>query len=295
MTPCDGPPALPPPRDVALPPLRDVIRRHRLDARKKLGQHFLLDGNLTDRIARASGPLAETSVIEVGAGPGGLTRSLLAAGARHVIAIEKDPRCVQALMELATAFPDRLTVIEDDALALDARTLAPAPRRVVANLPYNIATPLLLRWTDQIADFSGLTLMVQREVADRLAAPAGSTHYGRLSVIVQWRCHVQFEFSVSARAFVPPPKVVSAVVTITPRAEPVAPADRAALERVTAAAFGQRRKMLRGSLKSLGLDAEVAGIDGTRRAGELSVEEFCALARLLHDTARPGPDPDRQR
>jgi 16S rRNA (adenine1518-N6/adenine1519-N6)-dimethyltransferase len=268
----------------ALPPLRDVIRRHDLAAKRGLGQHFLLDLNLTARIARVTGDLSAASVIEVGPGPGGLTRALLAAGARAVFAIEKDSRCITALAELAAHFPDRLFIIEADALDLDLAALVPPPRRVVANLPYNVATPLLLGWLRRIADFDGLTLMFQKEVADRLTAPPASPHYGRLSVITQWLTRPQYEFTVNKRAFTPPPKVTSGVVTLTPRPAPLAPASFAALERVTAAAFGQRRKMLRGSLKALGIDPAAAGIAPTRRAEELSVEQFCALARLLDAT-----------
>lgn len=264
-----------------LPPLRDVIRRHALVAKHGLGQHFLLDLNLTARIARAAGDLSACSVLEIGPGPGGLTRSLLAAGARSVVAVEKDARCLAALAELSAAHPGRLLVVEGDALAIDLATLAPPPRRIVANLPYNVAVPLLLGWLRQINEFDALTLMFQKEVADRLTAGPGSRSYGRLSVITQWLTRPRFEFSVDARAFTPPPKVASAVVSLDPRPAPLAPAGFAALERVTAAAFGQRRKMLRGSLKALGLDPEAAGIAPTRRAEELTVEEFCSLARLL--------------
>lgn len=269
----------------SLPPLRDVIRRHDLAAKRALGQHFLLDLNLTARVARAAGDLAGCSVIEVGPGPGGLTRSLLAAGAEVVFAVEKDPRCVAALTELAALHPERLRVVEADALALDLAALAPPPRRIVANLPYNVATPLLLGWLRRIDAFAGLTLMFQKEVADRLTAAPGSPHYGRLSVITQWLTRPRYEFTVDRRAFTPPPKVTSGVVTLIPRPAPLAPASFAALERVTAAAFGQRRKMLRGSLKALGVDPAAAGIDATRRAEELSVEQFCALARLLETGA----------
>jgi 16S rRNA (adenine1518-N6/adenine1519-N6)-dimethyltransferase len=264
-----------------LPPLREVIDRHHLDARHGLGQHFLLDLNLTARIVRAAGDLTGVSVIEVGPGPGGLTRSLLEAGAARVIAVEKDPRCIAAVLELAAAFPDRLTVIEADALSTDLAALAPPPRRIVANLPYNVAIPLLLGWLRQIRDFDGFTLMFQKEVADRLLAKPGSAAYGRLSVIVQWLAQVRFEFTVDRRAFIPPPKVTSAVVTLIPRAQPVAPASWKALETVTQAAFGQRRKMLRSSLRSLSLDPAALGLDPTARAEELSVEAFCALARAF--------------
>lgn len=276
------PPALPTPVDTlaGLPPLRDVIKSHGLDARKGLGQHFLLDRNLTDRVARAAGDLTGCAVIEIGPGPGGLTRSLLAAGARRIVAIEKDPRCAAALAELAAVFPDRLRLIEGDALTIDVRALVPAPRKIVANLPYNVAIPLLLGWLRHAADFAALTIMLQQEVAWRLAATPGSADYGRLAVIVQWLCAVDYRFTVDRRAFVPPPKVTSAVVTLTPRPRPLADADWRALESVTRAAFGQRRKMLRGSLRPLGLDAAAIGIDPKRRAEELSVAEFCALARL---------------
>ena len=264
-----------------LPPLRDVIRRHALTAKRSLGQHFLLDLNLTARIARAAGDLSSGSVIEIGPGPGGLTRSLLAAGARTVVAVEKDTRCIEALAELATLHPGRLAIVQADALGLDPAEIAPPPRRIVANLPYNIAVPLLLGWLRRIEAIESLTLMFQKEVADRLVAGPGNPAYGRLSVITQWRAQVRFEFNVDARAFTPPPKVTSAVVSLLPRPEPLAPAAFSTLERVTAAAFGQRRKMLRGSLKALGIDPEAAGIAATRRAEELSVQEFCALARLL--------------
>jgi 16S rRNA (adenine1518-N6/adenine1519-N6)-dimethyltransferase len=256
----------------ALPPIREVIRRHDLWAKRSLGQHFLLDLNLTARIARAAGDLSAGSVIEVGPGPGGLTRALLSAGAPAVFAIEKDPRCIAALGELAAGYPGRLFIIEADALGLDLAALAPPPRRIIANLPYNLASPLLVNWLRMIDDLDGLTLMFQKEVADRLTAKPGSAHYGRLSVVTQWRTQPRYEFAVDQRAFTPPPKVTSAVVSLIPRPAPLAPARFEMLERVTAAAFGQRRKMLRGSLKP---------IDPTRRAEDLSVEDYCALARQL--------------
>jgi 16S rRNA (adenine1518-N6/adenine1519-N6)-dimethyltransferase len=269
-----------------LPPLRDVIRRFDLGARKSLGQNFLLDLNITRRIARAAAPLADRSVIEIGPGPGGLTRALVLEGARHVVAIERDRRCVAALAELAAAFPGKLTVIEGDALEIDAATIAPPPRKIVANLPYNIATALLLRWLDHVEAFESLTLMFQKEVALRLAALPRAKDYGRLSVLTQWLCEVRLVFDVPAQAFVPSPKVTSTVVRLTPRAAPLAPCRKEDLERVTAAAFGQRRKMLRQSLKSLGeSDAlaalAAAGVPPTARAEELSVAEFCALARAM--------------
>ncbi|NQU61429.1 MAG: 16S rRNA (adenine(1518)-N(6)/adenine(1519)-N(6))-dimethyltransferase RsmA [Rhodospirillales bacterium] len=264
---------------VDLPPLRDVIKRHNLGARRSLGQHFLLDLNLCDRIARTAGNLDGINVIEIGPGPGGLTRALLDSGATKVVAVERDSRCVEALAELSDAYPDRLQIIEADALEMDIASLAPPPRRIIANLPYNIATPLLLGWLRQINDFESLTLMFQKEVAERLAAKPGNKTYGRLSVITQWLTDVRLEFNVSQKAFTPPPKVASSVVSLHPRPAPLALADWETLESVTAAAFGQRRKMLRSSLKSFNLDFGALGIDPTARAEELSVEQFCAIAR----------------
>jgi 16S rRNA (adenine1518-N6/adenine1519-N6)-dimethyltransferase len=277
--------------------LREVIARHGLSARRSFGQHFLLDLNLTGRMVRAleafltgpAGDLAQGTVIEVGPGPGGLTRALLAAGTRRLIAIEKDRRCLGALAELAAAYPDRLEVLEADALKVAAEALGAAPRRIVANLPYNVATPLLLRWLAALAAepgaFAGLVLMFQKEVAERLTAVPATKAYGRLSVVTQWLCEARPLFEVPARAFTPPPKVVSTVVGLKPRAQPLAPVPMAALERVTAAAFGQRRKMLRQSLKTLGGDTgaliAAAQVTETARAEELRVEEFCALAREL--------------
>jgi 16S rRNA (adenine1518-N6/adenine1519-N6)-dimethyltransferase len=273
----------------ALPPLREVIERHGIAARRNLGQNFILDLNLTRRIARAAGPLDMGSVIEVGPGPGGLTRALLEEGARHVVAIERDRRCLAALEELAAAYPGRLELVEGDALALDPAALAQAPRRIVANLPYNIATALLLRWLDRIGDYQALTLMFQREVAERLVAQPRSQAYGRLSVIVQWLTEPKILFDLPPRAFVPSPKVTSSVMSLTPRVMPLAPAEKAAIERVTAAAFGQRRKMLRSSLRTLGGPVEPlfasTGISPTARAEELSVADFCALARALPQSA----------
>ncbi len=264
-----------------LPPLRDVIKRFGLDARKKLGQHFLLDLNLTARIARAAGDLKSGTVIEVGPGPGGLTRALLEAGCPRVIAIERDPRCVEALAELGAAYPGRLEIMEADALAIDIAGLGMRPRRIVANLPYNVATPLLIGWLRQISEIDGLTLMFQKEVADRLTAEPNCKAYGRLSVITQWLCDVRPEFDVARTAFTPPPKVDSSVVTLTPRPEPLGAARMKTLEQVTATAFGQRRKMLRASLKPLGIDLESLGIDPTARAETLTPEQFSAIARAL--------------
>jgi len=271
----------------ALPPLREVIARHGIRARRGLGQNFILDLNLTRRIARAASGLDRGSVIEIGPGPGGLTRALLAEGAGHVVAIERDPRCLAALAELAAAFPERLEVIAGDALELDPAALVPPPRQIVANLPYNIATALLLRWLDRIGEYERLTLMFQREVAERLVATPRSPAYGRLSVIVQWLTLPKILFDVPPSAFVPQPKVTSSVVSLVPRSAPLAAA-KASLERVTAAAFGQRRKMLRSTLKTLGLPVEpllaAAGVAPTARAEELSVAQFCALARALDST-----------
>ena len=272
----------------ALPPLREVIRRHALSARKSLGQNFLLDLNLTGRIARAAGPLREVTVVEIGAGPGGLTRALLAEGAKRVIAVERDARAIAALSELAAHFPGRLTVVAGDALEFDAPSaLAGAPARIVANLPYNIATALLVSWLTVEPWppwYDRLVLMFQREVAERIVAAPGSKAYGRLSVLAGWRTEAKILFDIAPSAFVPPPKVTSSLLQLLPRAAPL-PCDRAALERVTAAAFGQRRKMLRASLKSLGLDAlaliEKAGLDATARAEDIPVEGFVALARQI--------------
>lgn len=270
-----------------LPPLREVIAKHGLSAQKSLGQNFLLDLNLTGRIARAAGPLEGHDVVEVGPGPGGLTRALLENGARRVIAIERDPRCIAALEEIAAACPGRLTIIEGDALTTNMRALVESPARIVANLPYNIGTPLLVGWlqTEPWPPwYESLTLMFQREVAERITAPPGSKAYGRLGVLAQWRTQARILFNVDKRAFTPPPSITSSVVELVPRAQPLAEAPPRMLERVVAAAFGQRRKMLRASLKSLGLGdptgfIEAVGISPTQRAEELSVEEFCALAR----------------
>ena len=267
-----------------LPPLRDVIATHGLTAKKSLGQHFLLDMNLTRRIALSAGDLSTGTVIEIGPGPGGLTRALLETGAAHVIAIERDDRAVAIAHELAESYPGRLEVIPADALKIDLSQLGTAPRHIVANLPYNISTPLLLAWLGNIQAFAGITVMLQKEVVDRLAAEADTPAYGRLSVIAQWLCDVRPLFNVDRKAFTPPPAVTSTVVSLIPRAEPLAPARMEVLEKVTAAAFGQRRKMLRSSLKALG-DAESilkgVGIDPTRRAETLTVKDFCAIANIL--------------
>lgn len=281
-----------PPPSPDLPPLREVIARHGLGARHSLGQHFLLDANLCRRIAHAGGRLDDGgTVIEVGPGPGGLTRALLLAGAARIIAIEKDSRCIAAIRELGETFPGRLEVIEADALDVDVARLGPAPRRIVANLPYNVATPLLLQWLRQVGDVAGMTLMFQKEVADRLSATPHSKAYGRLSVMTQWLCEVRTAFTVDRRAFTPPPKVTSSVVTLTPRPQPLAPAAWAALEAVTAAAFGQRRKMLRSSLRSLAIDPADWGIEPSLRAEDLGVEAFCTLARAVAARQAAAPTP----
>lgn len=267
----------------SLPPLRTIIARHGLNARKSLAQHFLLDLNLTLRIARAAGDLSVGTVIEVGPGPGGLTRALLGAGAARIIAIERDPRCIDALAELRDAAQGRLEIIAADAREIDIAALGDAPRRIVANLPYNIATPLLIDWLTNARHFAGMTLMFQREVADRIVAQAGEPAYGRLSVIANWRCRTVKLLNLPARAFTPPPKVASAVIGLTPYASPPHPADQATLEAVTAAAFGQRRKMLRGALKTLKVDPlallETANIAPTARAETIDIAGFAALAR----------------
>jgi 16S rRNA (adenine1518-N6/adenine1519-N6)-dimethyltransferase len=271
-----------------LPPLREVITRHGLSTRKSLGQNFLLDLNLTARIARAAGDLSGVAVIEVGPGPGGLTRALLAAGAKKVVAIERDERCLPALAEIAAHYPGRLEVVAGDALAADYAALAAGgPAKIVANLPYNIATPLLVGWLKAEPwppFYRSLTLMFQREVALRIVATTGDDAYGRLGVLAGWRTEARILFDVSPRAFTPPPKVVSSVVELVPRPAPLA-CDALLLERVTAAAFGKRRKMLRQSLKSLGTDPAVllaaAAIPETARAEEVGVAGFAAMARAL--------------
>ena len=274
-----------------LPPLRNVIAAHDLRPRKSLGQNFLLDLNLTAKIARAAGAGEGGIFYEVGPGPGGLTRSLLAAGAQKVIAVERDPRCLAALEEIRAHYPEKLEIISGDALAIDERALLPGGVRVAANLPYNLGTALLLKWITAEPWppwWESLTLMFQREVAERITARPGTAHYGRLSVLAGWRTKAKILFDVNRSAFVPPPKVTSSLVRIAPLAGPVAPADLKALETVTAAAFGQRRKMLRQSLKALGGEALLgrAGIDPTARAEELTVAQFAALARGLRDEER---------
>lgn len=271
-----------------LPPLREVIARHDLKAKKQLGQNFLLDLNLTAKIARAAGDLTGCDVIEVGPGPGGLTRGLLAEGARHVLAIEKDARALPALAEIAEAYPGRLEVINGDALEVDPLAHLTPPIRIVANLPYNVGTELLIRWltpAEWPPFWQSLTLMFQKEVAERIVARPGSKAYGRLAVLAQWRSDARIVMTLPPEAFVPPPKIHSAVVHLTALPEPRYPADPHILNRVVAAGFNQRRKMLRASLKGLHPAIEdlltAAGIAPTARAEEIGLEQFCALARGL--------------
>ncbi len=289
-----------------LPPLRDVVARFDLDAKKSLGQNFLYDLNLTGRIARSAGPLEGVTVIEIGPGPGGLTRALLANGAAHVIAVERDPRCLPALAEIAAHYPGRLEVVEGDALATDLSALAArhpgAPARIVANLPYNIGTALLTQWLEVDVWppwFDKLTLMFQREVAERIVAtPNERIDYGRLAVLCGWRTNARILFDVPPSAFTPPPKVTSSVVELLPRPTPE-PCDRRTLFLVSQAAFGQRRKMLRQSLKGLAIAGKVldanfvierAGLEGTRRAEEIDVSGFVRLARAASEiAAEKGP------
>ncbi len=271
-----------------LPPLRDVIQRHGLDAKKALGQNFLLDLNLTQKIARSAGPLDGVTVFEVGPGPGGLTRAILSLGAKKVIAVERDSRCLPALAEIGEHYPGQLEVIEGDALKTDFSALAPeGPVKIIANLPYNVGTQLLINWllpeNGQWPPFwESLTLMFQKEVGLRIVADEDDDHYGRLGVLAGWRTDAHMVFDVPPQAFTPPPKVTSTVVHLIPRTNPL-PCEVAKLERVTQAAFGQRRKMLRQSLKPVGGEALLvkAGIDPARRAETLSVEEFVRLANSL--------------
>jgi 16S rRNA (adenine1518-N6/adenine1519-N6)-dimethyltransferase len=271
----------------ALPPLRETIAAHGLDARKRLGQHFLLDLNLTRRIARAGEPLSEGTVIEIGPGPGGLTRALLLEGATHVVAVELDPRAIGALRELQAVAAGRLELVEGDALSVDPAALGAAPRRIVANLPYNVSTALLIRWLHAASAIADMVLMFQKEVVDRLVAAPRTKDYGRLSVLAQHVCEVRRLFDVAPSAFVPPPRVTSAVARLTPRPAASRLPDLRPLERVTASAFGQRRKMLRGSLLGLFADPvpvlEALGLSPTARAEELSVPDFVRLAQALDE------------
>jgi 16S rRNA (adenine1518-N6/adenine1519-N6)-dimethyltransferase len=271
-----------------LPPLREVIRAHDLVAKKQLGQNFLLDLNLTAKIARSAGDLSGCDVLEVGPGPGGLTRGLLVEGARHVVAVEKDARCLPALAEIAAAYPGRLTVLHGDALDLDLAAHLTPPVKIVANLPYNVGTELLIRWLSPAVwppQWSSLTLMFQKEVAERIVAKPKSDHYGRLALLAQWRCEAKVVMTLPPEAFTPAPKVHSAVVHLTALPQPRYPCDFNVLQRVTAMAFNQRRKMLRSSLKGLGAGVEdlleSVSIPPTARAEEIGLEAFCALARAV--------------
>ena len=278
-----------PETDDPLPPLRDIIRDHDLRASKVLGQNFILDLNLTRRIARTaaqSGSSPLNRVIEIGPGPGGLTRALLMEGAEHVTVIEADERFRPALEDISQAYPDKLSVVMGDALKIDPNEIIKDGYKIVANLPYNIATPLLIKWLSQSPlRWDSLTLMFQKEVAQRICAQPGEDAYGRLAVMSNWLAETSIEFDVPANVFVPPPKVTSAIVSLIPREQPLAGADLSTLEKVTAAAFGQRRKMLRASLKQITPETETilvaCNIDPTRRAETLTIEEFCALARAL--------------
>jgi 16S rRNA (adenine1518-N6/adenine1519-N6)-dimethyltransferase len=274
------------------PPLRDVIASFNLRADKSLGQHFLLEPGLLGRIAAAAGDLAGLNVVEVGPGPGGLTRALLETKAAHVTAIEYDPRAVAAITALAELSP-RLTILQGDAMQADIPALVPGPRAIVANLPYNIGTPLLVRWLHEASAYQSMTLMFQLEVAERIIAAPGSGGYGRISVLSQWLCEVDMQMHIPAGAFAPPPKVDSALVRLVPRATQPTPVELRAMERLTAAAFGQRRKMLRGSLKGLGGEAllALAEIEPTRRAETLSVAEFETLMHRLLEREAGGVKP----
>jgi 16S rRNA (adenine1518-N6/adenine1519-N6)-dimethyltransferase len=272
----------------ALPPLREIIRAHGLVAQKRLGQNFLLDLNLTAKIARAAGDLRDVDILEVGPGPGGLTRGLLAGGARRVVAVEKDARCLPALAEIGAAYPGRLEVVAGDALAIDTAALLNPPVKVVANLPYNVGTELLVRWLTPPSwppFWESLTLMFQREVAERIVARPGSKAYGRLAILAQWRCEARIVMSLPPEAFLPAPKVHSAVVHLHALSAPRYPADPTVLSRVVAAAFNQRRKMLRSALRGVAPDIEArlraAGLTPTDRAETVSLEGFCALAREI--------------
>ena len=271
-----------------LPPLKEVIGKHGLSTRKSLGQHFLLDGSITDEVARYAGDLHEFNVIEIGCGPCGLTRSLLAAGAKTLTVVEKDDRCIAIAEELRDAWGDgRMKIIHDDAMSVDLLEVVSAPRKIVANLPYNVGTALLIKWLEGIYQagqgaYTSLTLMFQEEVAQRIIAAPDTSEYGRLAVICQFLCEVRYDFQLPPSAFTPPPKVHSAVITLTPREKPLTSVAKNSLEKVVAAAFGNRRKMLRSSLKTLGVSVdkllEIAKIDGTLRAEVLDVAEFCRLA-----------------
>ena len=271
-----------------LPPLKDVISRHQLRAKKSLGQHFLLDVNLTSKIARYAGNLDQFDILEIGPGPGGLTRSLLREGARKVVAIEKDNRCIEALEEIQATFPGRLKLLQGDALSTNASEHLADPVRIIANLPYNIGTELLVRWLTSKtwpSFWQSMTLMFQKEVANRIVASPGSKAYGRLSVMSQWRCDTKIAFNIPATAFTPPPKVESALVHFEALKEPKFPAEVEVLEFVVSKAFNQRRKMLRGALKGYFQNVEEGllsiGVLPTKRAEDITVQEYCAMSQIL--------------
>ena len=286
--------------DDALPPLREVIATHNLRAERKFGQNFILDLNLTQRIARAGGNLSDCTVIEIGPGPGGLTRGLLMSGARKVIVIEADARFLPALEDIKAAYPDRMEIVQGDALQISPDAVTPEPYRIISNLPYNIATPLFTGWLENswrdgvwAPRFLSMTLMFQKEVAQRIAAAPGTDHFGRLSVLTGWLTQARILFDVDRQVFVPPPNVTSSIVHVEPRAQPLAPADPRVFSQVTAAAFGQRRKMLRASLKKICPSPSAvlgaADIAETKRAEQLEIEEFCTLARLIDEQNRQKP------
>ena len=286
--------------DDALPPLRDVIATHNLRAQRKFGQNFILDLNLTQRIARAGGDLSECTVIEIGPGPGGLTRGLLMSGAHKVIVIEADARFLPALEDIKAVYPDKLEIVQGDALQISPDSLTAEPYRIISNLPYNIATPLFTGWLENswqggewAPRFLSMTCMFQKEVAQRIAAAPGTDNYGRLSVLAGWLTQARILFDVDRQVFVPPPNVTSSIVHVEPRADPLARADPQTLSQVTAAAFGQRRKMLRASLKKICPSPSdilaAADIAETKRAEQLEIEEFCTLARLIDDQNRQKP------
>lgn len=272
-------------KQAKLPPMRGNFSMSNISSRKSLGQHFLLDQNLTDKIVRAATinitDFSDITIIEIGPGLGGLTKSLLKLRPKHLYAIERDKRCVKIIKKLEKNYTNRLTTISGDALKFSIRNLGQMPRRIVANLPYNISTPLLVNWLRQIKHIEQMTLMFQKEVADRIIAQPSNKEYGRLSIITQWLCKTKLEFHIDRRAFVPPPKVDSSLVTLEPYPHPLYPAKFEFLEEITAITFGQRRKMLRSSLKSIDIDIKALGIDATARPENLSIEEFCLLAQAL--------------
>ena len=271
-----------------LPPLKDVISKHKLSAKKSLGQNFLLDLNLTSKIARYAGNLEQSDVLEIGPGPGGLTRSLLNEGARKVVAIEKATRCIAALEEVQTRFTGKLKIVEGDALSTEVRQYLTHPVQIIANLPYNIGTELLVRWLNSTtwpSFWQSMTLMFQKEVANRIVASPGSKAYGRLSVMAQWRCNTKIAFNIPATAFTPPPKVESSIVHFEALKEPRFPAEVNKLEFVVSKAFNQRRKMLRGALKGHFKNVEegllAIGVVPTKRAENVTIQEFCLMAQIL--------------